>query len=123
MLPRFLLNLMTLNWNFWPMYRSRFRTGRRSTWEPGRNALTPMSTVSPPLTRLEMMPSTSSPRSVASSISSQIFSFSALSLESWTRPCSSSSSSTYTETLWPSLASTLPSTPMNSSRGICPSDL
>ena len=58
MLPRFLLNLMTLKWKRWPMtvlFRriSRLRTGRKSTWLPGRNALTLMSTVRPSLTRAE----------------------------------------------------------------------
>jgi hypothetical protein len=46
-----------------PISLSRLRTGRRSTCEPGRNALTPMSTERPPFTRATMMPSTSSSRS------------------------------------------------------------
>ena len=39
MLPRFLLNLMTLNLKFWPRNASRLRTGRRSTCEPGQERL------------------------------------------------------------------------------------
>jgi hypothetical protein len=53
MLPRFLLNLMTLNWKVWPISLSRLRMGRRSTCEPGRKAFTPprMVTERPPFTR------------------------------------------------------------------------
>ena len=49
------------------MNLSRLRTGRRSTCEPGRNALTPprMVTERPPFTRWLMVPSMSSSRSHA----------------------------------------------------------
>ena len=47
------------------MYWSRFRTGRMSTWLPGRNAFTPMSTERPPFTRPTMVPLTISSRSQA----------------------------------------------------------
>ena len=39
MLPRFLLNLMTLNLKLWLRNASRLRTGRRSTCEPGQERL------------------------------------------------------------------------------------
>ena len=60
MFPRRLLNLMILNWSFCWSSDSRLRTGRRSTWEPGKNALTPMSTDRPPFTRETIVPSTGS---------------------------------------------------------------
>ena len=83
MLPRFLLNLMTLNRCCLPMNASRLRTGRRSTCEPGRNAFTPprMVTERPPFTRALMVPSMSSSRSHAPEISSQTFRRSAFSFE------------------------------------------
>src|SRR6184192_1368616 len=81
MLPRFLLNLMTLNLYFSPISLSRLRIGRRSTCEPGRNAFTPISTLRPPFTRPTMVPSTSSSRSHAAEISSQMRILSAFSFE------------------------------------------
>src|ERR1043166_1596241 len=39
MLPRFLFSLMTATSMVWPFMPSRLRMGRRSTCEPGRNAL------------------------------------------------------------------------------------
>ena len=83
MLPRFLLNLMTLNLKFWPRNASRLRTGRRSTCEPGRNAFTPPRIVTerPPFTRAVMTPSISSSRSHAALISSHTLNRSAFSLE------------------------------------------
>ena len=74
-----------------------------STWLPGRKALTPMSTERPPLTRPTMMPSTSSSRSQAAEISSQMRILSAFSLERTTMPVSFSRDSTSTSTLSPTL--------------------
>src|SRR2546427_7112264 len=36
-LPRRRLSLMTLERTCWPTREARFLTGRRSTWDPGRN--------------------------------------------------------------------------------------
>ena len=47
-LPRFLFILIIFISNFSPSNFSRLRIGRRSIWEPGRKALSPMSTVKPP---------------------------------------------------------------------------
>ena len=58
MLPRFLLTLMTRMRISWPFRLSRLRTGRMSTWLPGRKARTPMSTARPPLTRSMTRPVT-----------------------------------------------------------------
>jgi hypothetical protein len=108
------------------MSLSRLRTGRRSTCEPGRNALTPplMVTLSPPFTRAVMVPSISSSRSQAALISSQTFSLSAFSLERSTRPSSVSLLSTSTSTRSPgdTTASPLPGS-VNSLSEIIPSDL
>ena len=41
-----------------PLEASRLRTGRMSTWLPGRNARTPMSTARPPFTRSMTRPTT-----------------------------------------------------------------
>src|SRR6266446_414412 len=57
-LPRRRLSLMTFARIVWPTMEARFFTGRRSTWEPGRNALTPTSTARPPLTTSTTRPST-----------------------------------------------------------------
>ena len=125
MLPRFLLNLMTLNLKAWPRNESRLRTGRRSTCDPGRNALTPprMVTERPPLTRVVIVPSISSSRSHAALISSHTLKRSAFSLERTTMPASFSRDSSSTSTVSPGLTSMLPSAPRNSSSAIWPSDL
>ena len=108
MLPRFLLNLMTLKRCCLPMNASRLRTGRRSTCEPGRNAFTPprMVTERPPFTRALMVPSISSSRSHAPEISSQTFSRSAFSFERTQRPSSFSRLSRKTSISSPSLTPT-----------------
>ncbi len=115
---------MTLNLNFSPMSLSRFRTGRMSTWEPGRNAFTPMSTERPPLTRPTITPSTSSSRSHAAEISSQMRILSAFSLERTTIPVSFSRDSTSTSTVSPTFtAGTAPGWAANSLMATWPSDL
>ena len=60
-LPRRRLNLITRALICCPIIELRFFTGRRSTWEPGRNALTPTSTARPPLTTSTTFPSTGAP--------------------------------------------------------------
>ena len=81
MLPRFLSTEMTLKSRSFPRSASRFLTGLTSTSEPGRNALTPMSTASPPLIRSITRPRTVDPERKDFSTSSQTFIFSALSFE------------------------------------------
>ncbi len=107
------------------MSLSRLRTGRRSTCEPGRNALTPPLIVTdrPPLTRAVMVPLISSSRSQAALISSQTLSLSAFSLDRSTRPSSVSLASTRTSTWSPGFTSALPAGPVNSFIGMTPSDL
>jgi hypothetical protein len=58
MLPRFLLTLITRIRSSCPLSASRLRTGRTSTWLPGRKARTPMSTARPPFTRSMTRPTT-----------------------------------------------------------------
>ncbi len=125
MLPRFLLNLMTLKSKVWPMSLSRLRTGRRSTWEPGKNAFTPprMVTLRPPFTRWVMVPAMSSSRSQASLISSQTLSLSAFSLERMMSPSSFSLASTKTSTRSPAATLMLPLEFTNSLSEMTPSDL
>ena len=79
--PRRLFSLMIRIGNRWPISRSRLRTGRRSIWEPGKNALSPTSTISPPLIRATTIPSTISLLSYFLLISSQILILLAFSLE------------------------------------------
>ena len=125
MLPRFLLNLMTLKRWLLPMYASRLRTGRRSTCDPGRNAFTPprMVTDRPPFTRALMVPSISSSRSQAAEISSHTFRRSAFSLDRTHRPSSFSRLSRKTSIWSPTATATLPSLSMNSETWMAPSDL
>ncbi len=78
------------------------RTGRISTWLPGRNATAPAkSTVKPPLTRPKMIPLTRSVPLKAFSSCCQDSSLRALSRESTASPLRSSSRSTYTSTTSP----------------------
>ena len=63
------------------MYLSRLRVGLRSIWEPGKKALTPISTDNPPLTLAITVPSNGKPFSQASEILSHALRISALSLE------------------------------------------
>jgi len=97
--------------------------GRRSTWDPGRNALTPprMVTCRPPFTRWLMVPSMISSRSQAAEISSHTFILSAFSFERETSPSSFSRLSMKTSTDSPGL-SAWPGSPENSESGITPSD-
>src|SRR5213594_669555 len=95
-LPRRRLSLMTLDRIVWPTMEARFFTGRRSTWEPGRNALTPTSTARPPLTTSTTRPSTGAPFSYAWVIASQTLILSALSFERTMSPSESSLASRYT---------------------------
>ncbi len=81
MLPRFLSTEMTLKSKSRPRSDSRFLTGLTSTSEPGRKALTPMSTARPPLMRSMTRPRTVVPMRYDFSTSSQTFIFSALSFE------------------------------------------
>ena len=91
---------------------------------PGRKAFTPMSTERPPLTRPTMMPSTSSSRSHAAEISSQMRILSAFSLERTTMPLSFSRDSRSTSTRSPTFtASSPPGWVTNSLIGTWPSDL
>ena len=81
----------------------------------GRNAFTPMSTERPPFTRPTITPSTSSSRSHAAEISSQMRILSAFSLERTTIPVSFSRDSTSTSTLSPTFtAGSPPGAEMNS---------
>ena len=105
------------------MYWSRLRTGRMSTWLPGRNAFTPMSTERPPFTRPTMVPLTISSRSHAALISSQMRILSAFSLERTTMPVSFSRLSRSTSTGSPALTETSPRGLVNSEIGTWPSDL
>src|SRR5205823_5401562 len=61
-----------------PTMPARFLTGRRSTCEPGRNALTPTSTARPPLTTSTTRPSTGRPFSCACVMASHTLILSAL---------------------------------------------
>ena len=116
---------MTLKSKVWPRSLSRFRTGRRSTCEPGRNALTPPRIVTerPPFTRAVIVPWISSSRSRAALISSHTLRRSAFSLERRTRPSSVSLDSTSTSTTSPTATRASPPGPMNSYIGMTPSDL
>src|SRR5206468_2912532 len=89
-LPRRRLSLMTFARIVWPTMEARFFTGRRSTCEPGRNALTPTSTARPPLTTSTTRPSTGADFSYAWVIASQTLILSALSFERTMRPSESS---------------------------------
>ncbi len=125
MLPRFLLNLMTLNRWFLPMSASRLRTGRKSTCDPGKKALTPPRIVTdrPPFTRVLIVPSINSSRSQAAEISSQTLRRSAFSLEMMQRPLASSRLSRKTSIWSPTFTVRVPSGPVNSCAGMVPSDL
>ena len=123
MLPRLRLYLRILNSKTSPKSLSRLRTGRRSTCDPGRNALTPMSTCMPPLTREVMVPLTVPSCSKISPTFSHVRRFSALRLETMVTPSSSSSASTKTSKISPISASTTPSSFKNSVVGTRQSDL
>src|SRR6266849_8245707 len=118
-LPRRRLSLMTFARMLWPTIAARFLTGRRSTCEPGRNALTPTSTARPPLTTSTTRPSTGRPFSWAWVIASQTLILSALSLERTLSPSESSLASRYTSISSPTFVR-LPCR-WNSSIGIAPS--
>ncbi len=89
-LPRRRFSLITLARMFIPTIEARFFTGRRSTCEPGRNALTPTSTARPPLTTSMTRPSTAAPFSCARVMASQTLILSALSFERTISPSLSS---------------------------------
>ena len=106
-----------------PINEDASRTGRISTWLPGRNATAPArSTVKPPLTRPKIIPLTRSWFSKAFSRTVQASSRRALSRERITTPLRSSNRSTKTSTSSPILTLISPSAPRNSRIGTVPSD-
>ena len=99
------------------------RTGRMSTWEPGRKATAPLrSTVKPPLTRPKMMPVTRSSSEKDFSSRTQDSSRRAFSRLSMASPLLFSSRSTKTSTSSPGLMSESSPGEINSFRGTWPSD-
>ncbi len=101
------------------------RTGRISTWLPGRNATAPLrSTVKPPLTRPKITPSTRLPAANSSSSLSQAASRRARSRDSIASPWLFSTRSTNTSTSSPTWSSAFwPGAGANSRSGTRPSDL
>ncbi len=119
----FRLNFNTLKPKVCPTISSRLRIGRKSAWEPGRNAWTPTSTEKPPFTRLVITPSMMPSASWTSLIASHTLTLSAFSFERMTRSSSSSHTSIMTSTWSFKLTSTFPFSSLNSWMGIWPSDL
>ena len=105
------------------MKEAGFFTGFTSTWDMGRNALTPMSTMKPPFTSETTGPSTGVPSSRALSILCQIFTPSTLCFESVSRPSLTSLLTIMTSTSSPTLTAGVPDSSRNSLKATLPSDL
>ena len=120
---RLRFSLMTLASISRPRKESRFRTGRTSTWDPGRNAAMPsISTRRPPFIRSMTRPFIGIPSLKAFSRSSQARSRTASARDSNGKPSLVSMFLTSTSTSSPAFTEICPSS-MNSFGLTMPSDL